>query len=96
MLVRIFGGKGSFKQQAYNYLLSFPVLVLVSTALNLIPWVGNWLAIPMPFMQLGFAISSLRVVYKLSEKRASQAVWISFGVVVSLIIIGGMIPLFFQ
>jgi hypothetical protein len=88
----VFGGKGTFSQQAYLHTMYFIPLAVISslaTFLQLIPGVGltfSWLVLGLVVLvDLFFQIRAFQVVHGFSEGRATAAVLTPFILVFGLV-----------
>lgn len=84
LLAKGFGGVGEFKQQAYNYLLFYVPLAVVSDILGLIPILSVIAALALLIYQIVLNVFSIMASHNLSGGKATAVVLIPFAVILLL------------
>lgn len=84
-LARAFGGQGRFVTQSYIYLLFGVPIGIVTSIVNLIPYIGFVIAFAISIYSIVLNIFSIMAVHRLSGGKASAVVLIPLGVVLLLV-----------
>lgn len=83
-LARAFGGQGRFVTQSYAYLLFGVLIGIVSSIVNLIPYLGVVIAFAISIYAIVLNIFSIMAVHRLSGGKATAVVLIPLGVALLL------------
>lgn len=88
LIAKAFGGRGTFLAYCYSYLLIGVPLSIVSGLLNLIPFVGSFIAIAVSVYQIVLQVYMTMAVHRLSGGKATLAVLILpiVGVIIGIIV----------
>lgn len=84
LLAKAFGGNGDFKQQAYNYLLFYVPLTVVSNIIGLIPLLGGIVGFAIAIYQIVLNVFSIMAAHRLSGGKATAVVLIPYAVLILL------------
>ena len=84
LLAKMFKGTGSFKQQAYNYLLFFVPITVVSNVLGLIPVLGGIVGIALGIYSLVLNVFAIMATHRLSGGKSTAVVLIPIAVIILL------------
>lgn len=85
LLAKAFGGTGDFKQQAYDYLLFFVPLTIISNILGLIPVLGILAGFAIGIYQLVLNVFSIMASHRLSGGKATAVVLIPIAVIILVV-----------
>lgn len=85
LLAKAFGGNGDFKQQAYNYLLFYVPLTLVSNVVGLVPVLGGVVGFALGIYQIVLNVFSIMAVHRLSGGKATWVVLIPILAIIALV-----------
>jgi hypothetical protein len=84
LFAKLFGGVGSFKDQAYAYSLSYVPIQLVSLLVSLVPFLGGLAAAALGIYGIVLAVFSLMASHRLSGGRATAVVLLPVAIVLIL------------
>lgn len=87
LLAKAFGGNGDFKTQAYNYLLFYVPITIVSSIIGLIPVLGGLIGWALGIYSLVLNVFSIMAAHRLSGGKATWVVLIPILAVILLAVL---------